>query len=110
MNSPLCLVLFDIDDFGHWNIRLGSGACDELLRMVVARTARLLRSYDLLGRPGKDEFLMVLPGCATENAVMLADRLRMDVFSTPFSVERESIRCSSPRSRTGTRARPPGRT
>ena len=95
MNSPLCLILFDIDDFGHWNTRLGTDACDELLRMVVARTARLLRSYDLLGRPGKDEFLMVLPGCATENAVMLADRLRMDVFSTPFRVEGESIRLSA---------------
>ena len=95
MNSPLCIVLFDIDDFGHWNTRLGADACDELLRMVVARTARLLRSYDLLGRPGKDEFLMILPGCATENAVMLADRLRTDVFSTPFRVEGESIRLSA---------------
>ncbi len=95
MNSPLCLVLFDLDDFGHWNTRLGAEVCDELLRMVVARAARLLRSYDLLGRPGEDEFLMVLPGCATENAVMLADRVRMDVFSAPFRVERESIRLSA---------------
>jgi two-component system cell cycle response regulator len=95
LNSPLCLVLFDIDDFGHWNSRLGTEACDELLCMIVARTSRLLRSYDLLGRPGQDEFLMVLPGCATENALMLADRLRMDVFSTPFRVEKESIRLSA---------------
>jgi diguanylate cyclase (GGDEF)-like protein len=95
MNSPLCLILFDIDDFGHWNVRLGADACDDLLRMVVARTARLLRSYDLFGRPGKDEFLMILPGCATENAAMLADRLRMDVFSTPFRLETESIRLSA---------------
>jgi diguanylate cyclase (GGDEF)-like protein len=95
MNSPLCLILFDIDDFGHWNVRLGVDACDELLRVVASRTSRLLRSYDLLGRPAKDEFLMVLPGCATENAVMLADRLRMDVFSTPFRVERELIRLSA---------------
>ncbi len=29
MNSSLCLVLFDIDDFGHWNSRLGVDACDE---------------------------------------------------------------------------------
>src|ERR1039458_8772242 len=31
MNSSLCLVLFDIDDFGHWNSRLGVDACDDLL-------------------------------------------------------------------------------
>jgi diguanylate cyclase (GGDEF)-like protein len=95
LNSPLCVVLLDIDDFGHWNSRLGTEACDELLRMVVGRTSRLLRSYDLLGRPGQDEFLLVLPGCATENALLLADRLRMDVFSTPFQVGGESIRLSA---------------
>jgi diguanylate cyclase (GGDEF)-like protein len=95
LNSSLCLVLFDIDDFGHWNSRLGVEACDELLRMVVRRTSRMLRSYDVLGRPGQDEFLMVLPGCAAENALMLADRLRMDVFSTPFIVDDESIRLSA---------------
>jgi two-component system, cell cycle response regulator len=88
-------VLFDIDDFGHWNSRLGANACDELLCQIVARTTRLLRSYDLLGRPGKDEFLVVLPGCVTENAMMLAERLRMDVFSVPFHVAGESIRLSA---------------
>jgi diguanylate cyclase (GGDEF)-like protein len=95
LSSPLSLVLFDIDDFGHWNSRLGTEACDELLRMVVGRTSRLLRSYDVLGRPGQDEFLLVLPGCAAENALLLADRLRMDVFSTPFQVGGESIRLSA---------------
>src|SRR6185503_7744912 len=67
--NALAIVLFDIDDFGHWNSRLGAEACDDLLRQVVARTTRLLRSYDALGRLGKDEFLMVLPGCETSNAL-----------------------------------------
>ena len=95
LNGSLCLVLFDIDDFGHWNSRLGANACDELLCQVVARTGRLLRSYDLFGRPGMDEFLIVLPGCTTTNAVMLAERLRRDVFSRPFRVAGESIRLSA---------------
>jgi diguanylate cyclase (GGDEF)-like protein len=95
MNSSLCAILFDIDDFGHWNTRLGSEACDELLCQVVARTARLLRSYDLLGRAGKDEFLIALPGCSSVNAVMMAERLRMDVFSSPFRVNGEAVRISA---------------
>ena len=94
-NSSLCLVLSDIDDFGHWNSRLGANACDELLCQVATRTTRLLRSYDVLGRTGKDEFLVVLPGCSTTNAMMLAERLRMDVFSSPFHVAGESIRLSA---------------
>jgi diguanylate cyclase (GGDEF)-like protein len=93
--SSLCMVLFDIDDFGHWNSRLGSDACDELLCDVVGRTARLLRSYDLLGRPGMDEFLVAMPGCSTVSAVMLAERLCLNVFSSPFRVDGESIRLSA---------------
>jgi len=95
MNGSMSLVLFDVDDFGHWNTRLGMDACDELLCQVVRRTMRLLRSYDLFGRPGMDEFLVGLPGCATVTAVTLAERLRLEVFSTPFRVAGESIRLSA---------------
>ena len=95
LKSALCMVLFDIDDFGHWNSRLGSEACDELLCQVAGRTARLLRSYDLLGRAGKDEFLIAMPGCSAVNAVLLAERLRVDVFSVPYHLAGESIRLSA---------------
>jgi diguanylate cyclase (GGDEF)-like protein len=95
LKTSLCMILFDIDDFGHWNSRLGTEACDELLCQVVGRTARLLRSYDLLGRVGKDEFLMALPGCSSANAAILAERLRVEVFTTPFSVGGEAIRLSA---------------
>lgn len=95
MKSNLSLVLFDLDDFGHWNSRLGVDACDELLCQVVLRTARILRSYDLLGRSGKDEFLVALPGCSVANAEMLAKRLRCEVFSTPFRIHDDSVRISA---------------
>ena len=95
MNTSLSLLLLDIDDFGHWNSRLGNDACDDLLCQVVSRLTRLLRSYDLLGRAGKDEFLLGLPGCSVVNAVMLAERIRIDVFAAPFQVDGESIRLSA---------------
>jgi diguanylate cyclase (GGDEF)-like protein len=93
--SSMCLVLFDIDDFGHWNSRLGADACDELLCQVATRTAALLRSYDVLGRPGMDEFLVALPSCTPANAMALAERLRIEVFSAPFHVCGEAIRLSA---------------
>jgi diguanylate cyclase (GGDEF)-like protein len=95
MNSSLSMILFDIDDFGHWNARLGTETCDELLCQVVARTTRLLRSYDLLGRAGKDEFLLALPGCSSVNAAIMAERLCMEVFSAPFRVAGEAVRLSA---------------
>lgn len=94
-SSSMCLVLFDIDDFGHWNSRLGVDACDELLCQVATRTAALLRSYDLLGRPGMDEFVVALPSCSPTSAMALAERLRVDVFSAAFHVTGESIRLSA---------------
>ena len=95
MNTTLCIILFDIDDFGHWNAQLGSAACDQLLVLVSERVSRLLRSYDLLGRVGKDEFLAGLPGCAPLNAVLLAERMRNEVFATPFSVGGTAVRLTA---------------
>ncbi|MDR3726945.1 MAG: GGDEF domain-containing protein [Terracidiphilus sp.] len=93
--SALGLILFDIDDFGHWNARLGAQACDELLRQVAERTTPQLRSYDLLGRAGKDEFLVGLPGCDADMAVSLSQRLCRCIFSSPFRVAGQSIRLSA---------------
>jgi two-component system cell cycle response regulator len=94
MRSSLSMILFDIDDFGHWNSRLGAEACDDLLRQVVARTGRMLRSYDVLGRPGMDEFLVALPGCTQAHATQMAERLR-GVFDAPFDVLGKSVRLSA---------------
>jgi two-component system, cell cycle response regulator len=94
-NNSLSLVLFDVDDFGHWNSRLGMEACDELLCQVARRTGAVLRSYDLLGRPGKDEFLIALPNCAIACAMALAERLRGEVFAVPYQVAGEVIRLSA---------------
>lgn len=95
LQSSLTLLLFDVDDFGHWNARLGMDACNEMLRLISRRAARLLRTYDMLGRTGNDEFLIALPGCSVVNAVTLAERLRQEVFSLPYRVGNDSIRLSA---------------
>jgi diguanylate cyclase (GGDEF)-like protein len=95
MNTPLTMILLDVDDFGHWNSRLGTEACDKLLLELAQRTMRLLRTYDLFGRTGKDEFLAGLPGCSTVNAVLLAERIRAEVFSAPFHVAGHVVRLSA---------------
>jgi diguanylate cyclase (GGDEF)-like protein len=95
MNTPLSMILLDVDDFGHWNSRLGTEACDQLLVEITQRTARLLRTYDLFGRAGKDEFLAGLPGCSVVNAVLLAERIRAEVFSSPFQSAGHTVRLSA---------------
>jgi diguanylate cyclase (GGDEF)-like protein len=95
LRSPLCLVLFCIDDIEHWNSRQGMTVCDELQLRVAARVRRQLRSYDLFGRTGKEQFLVALPGCTRNNAVMFAERLRQEVFSAAFLLGCESVRLSA---------------
>jgi diguanylate cyclase (GGDEF)-like protein len=86
LHGVLGILLLDIDDFGHWNLELGMDACDQLLQQVAGRLGKLLRSYDLLARVGKDEFLLALPGCSPVNTALMAERLRMEVFGEPFLV------------------------
>jgi diguanylate cyclase (GGDEF)-like protein len=95
LRSSLCLVLFYIDELRHWDSRQGVTVCDELQLRVAARVRRQLRSYDLLGRPGKDQFLVALPGCPRENAILFAERLLLDTFDAPFSLGSEPIRLSA---------------
>ena len=86
MHRSLCLVLFELDDLEHWSSVHGPEVVDQLLCMVAKRTARMLRTYDVLGRMGRGQFLLALPGCSTINAVMLAERMRVEVFDEPFAV------------------------
>jgi diguanylate cyclase (GGDEF)-like protein len=95
LQTSLSLVLFEIDDFDHWRSRLSAKPCDDLLRAIVERCTRLLRSYDTFGRTGDHEFLLILPGCSSINATMLAERVRMDVFAYPIPSDGESLRLSA---------------
>jgi diguanylate cyclase (GGDEF)-like protein len=55
----------------------------------------LLRSYDLIGRMGADEFLVALPGCGTANALLLAERIRSAAFAEPFRTSGKAVRLSA---------------
>lgn len=95
MKTSLCLLLFEVGDSTQRHARLGTIARDGLMLEVVTRVRRLLRSYDLFGRTGDEEFLLGLPGCSPVNAVLLAERIRDEVFSAPFSLAGQPIRVSA---------------
>ena len=95
MSTSLSLMLFEIDDVGHWHARLGAARWEDLLRQGVGRVQRLLRSYDLFGRVGPAGFALGLPGCTPVNAVSLAERIRAEVFGMPFSVSAVSVRLTA---------------
>ncbi len=91
LRTPLSIVLLDIDGFSALNLRYSSNHADKLLKLLVNRLRRQLRSYDVLGRYADDEFLIALPGCAASEAAAKAERIRLAIASRPFLVEGSEI-------------------
>ncbi len=69
------LVLFDIDHFKRINDGYGHAVGDEALRTVASCTRQTLRTRDVLGRIGGDEFMLLLPGASVDDALLVADRI-----------------------------------
>lgn len=91
MRTPLTLLLLDLDHFGGINQEYGYDAGDKILQELGNRFRRFLRSYDLIGRCGEDEFLIALPGCTSEQALAMAQRLRQTVLQKPFPAGRDML-------------------
>jgi diguanylate cyclase (GGDEF)-like protein len=77
--SPLSLVMIDVDNFKSLNDAYGHLAGDEVLRALAWLFATTGRSTDVVGRFGGEEFLLILPDTPVEHAVIFAERLRQDV-------------------------------
>jgi diguanylate cyclase (GGDEF)-like protein len=73
------LLLFDIDHFKAINDRMGHPAGDRALQLVAAAVRTHLRECDLSGRHGGDEFVLLLRGAGTAQAVGLAERIAGEV-------------------------------
>jgi len=69
------LLLLDIDHFKQINDRLGHAAGDRALKLVSRCTQELLRSEDVAGRHGGDEFVLLLRRSSTQDAMLVAQRL-----------------------------------
>jgi two-component system, cell cycle response regulator len=86
--QPVAIILADIDHFKHINDSLGHAAGDEALKEVARRLKSDLRPYDLAGRYGGEEFLLILPTCNSTSATHRAEQLRLaasrDPVLTPF--------------------------
>lgn len=79
--TPLCVILADIDHFKKMNDTFGHLSGDLVLKEVATVLARTLRPYDYVGRYGGEEFLMILPNCGMETALNRGEQLRAAVQS-----------------------------
>src|SRR5579864_7948812 len=87
--SPLALALVDIDHFKTVNDTYGHLVGDKALRAVTDALRGTIRSYDLPGRFGGEEFAILLPHTHQANALIIAERLRTRIAAMSIRVDDE---------------------
>ncbi len=89
--NSVCVVLADLDHFKDVNDTFGHLAGDEALCEAYRRMANAMRPYDMIGRYGGEEFLIVLPGCDEPGALHFCERLRGHIADSPVTYKKEEI-------------------
>ncbi len=89
------IVLLDIDHFKKINDTYGHFAGDAVLRETAARLRGNMRTYDLVGRYGGEEFLVILPNCDLEQAAHQAERMRQRLHASTMIVDGREMRVSA---------------
>jgi diguanylate cyclase (GGDEF)-like protein len=79
LETPLAVVMMDIDYFKKYNDTCGHQAGDRLLTALARITLKAVRDMDLMVRYGGEEFLLVLPGTNLEQGRTVAERIRVAV-------------------------------
>ncbi len=83
-NRPLSAIMLDIDYFKKVNDTFGHEKGDQVLKALAQFLKLRLRDFDILGRYGGEEFVIVLPGADLTNARNVAYRLRKGVQERPM--------------------------
>jgi len=85
--TPLSVVMIDIDHFKLINDKIGHLAGDEVLRELTRRISGTLRTADILGRLGGEEFLAILSPGDRQTAAEVMERARRACASGPVVID-----------------------
>lgn len=87
-NRNLCAIMLDVDFFKQVNDTYGHAAGDLVLKTISRVIKEQLRDYDIAGRYGGEEFVILLPFTKLEEAKMVAERLRKSVKNTTIDISK----------------------
>jgi len=89
--TSLAVMMGDLDHFKKVNDTYGHIAGDVVLAEVSERMKNSLRLYDSIGRYGGEEFLLILPGCSRDEAVLIAERIMNSIRGNPVVFQTQDI-------------------
>jgi two-component system, cell cycle response regulator len=90
-STPVGVLMAELDGLKQINFNYGRPAGDSAVREVTKRIRAALRSYDLFGRYGGKEFLIILPGCDMANTLKVAERMRHIIGRSPVTYSADPI-------------------
>lgn len=93
--NEFSLILFDVDHFKHVNDRFGHNAGDEVLVEVARQLKDNVRSADVVGRWGGEEFLVILPETNLAAAGEVAETLRKHISLQSFPIPGGAVTVSA---------------
>ena len=88
------LLFIDLNEFKDINDRYGHVVGDQLLTIAAQRLRKSLRSQDIIGRPGGDEFVALVPDVSAAVADKLAQRLAKSL-EAPYNIGSETMSCAA---------------
>jgi two-component system cell cycle response regulator len=83
-SSPLSLIMLDLDHFKQYNDAFGHPAGDVVLHWTGSTLRTAVRSHDVVARYGGEEFVILLPATNQDEAVEVAQRLRLAIAGRPW--------------------------
>jgi diguanylate cyclase (GGDEF)-like protein len=83
--NPLSVMMIDVDHFKRINDEFGHLSGDVVLKKIAESITKTLRDFDIVGRFGGEEFLVVLPNTSIDDAFLVAERIRKNVESLKLS-------------------------
>lgn len=86
-NQPFSTLMMDIDYFKKVNDTYGHAAGDEVLKEVALRCKEVLRTTDVFGRYGGEEFVVILPNTTIDTALEIAENIRENVGDKPIIID-----------------------
>lgn len=88
-DSPLSVIMLDLDHFKRINDRFGHARGDEVLIEIASVLTKNTRPYDSIARFGGEEFIMLLPNTSIEQAEVIAENLRMKIAEHDYNFKPE---------------------
>lgn len=89
--TPLSLLMIDVDKFKVFNDSYGHLVGDEVLKLICNVSQKTLRDHDLMGRIGGEEFAFLLPETNIDSAIIVAERIRAAVENSSLIYESKKL-------------------